>query len=192
MPTRKWIVRPPQTDPDAELVRGMAAGHERALATLYERHAGPVLGYLARRVRDRELAEELLHDVMLASWESAAAYRGEASVRTWLFAIAHNRALNALRGRPGPGTIVELSDASATADASERAEGAAEGIDLATAMERLPQQQQVALELVFVHGFTAAEVASVMSVAPGTVRSWLSRARAALRDGLSPSGGNDV
>jgi RNA polymerase sigma factor (sigma-70 family) len=108
MPTLTWTLRSTRTDPDAGLVQRMAAGDEQALVALYDRHASSLLAYLARRVRERQLAEELLDDVMLASWEAAAAYRGQASVRTWLFTIAHNKALNAVRREPRPGTIVAL------------------------------------------------------------------------------------
>jgi RNA polymerase sigma-70 factor, ECF subfamily len=189
MPTLVWNLRATRTDPDAELVRGMAAGDEQALLMLYERHASSILAYLAHRVRDRQLAEELLHDVMLAAWQASAAFRGESSVRTWLFTIAHNRAVNAFRRGPSAGGNVDLGTAGMIPDP---AAGAAEGVDLRAAIERLPAQQQAALDLVFFHGFSASEVATVMAVAPSTVRSWISRARAALRESLSPQGGSHV
>jgi hypothetical protein len=87
----------PTQDPDLMLIRAMAAGNTHALDSLYARYGPPVLSFLVARLGDRQLAEEILQDVMLAAWNSAATFRGESRVYTWLLVIARNRAMNAQR-----------------------------------------------------------------------------------------------
>src|SRR5258708_29048632 len=80
---------------DAQLVAAMAGGDRAALASLYERHAGILLGLAMRIVRDRREAEDLLHDVFLEAWRSAKDFdpkRGR--VRTWLAIRMRSRALD--------------------------------------------------------------------------------------------------
>ncbi|MBC7872120.1 MAG: sigma-70 family RNA polymerase sigma factor, partial [Chitinophagaceae bacterium] len=87
----------PFDDPDAALIRRMASGEVHALDELYTRFGPAVLSYLAARLYDRALAEEVLQDVMLAVWRSAASFRGESKVLTWMLTIARNRAINTMR-----------------------------------------------------------------------------------------------
>ena len=165
-----------RVDPDLTWIRRMAVGDTDALGELYARHGAGVLAYLMGRLDDRRLAEEVLQDVMLAAWEAAPGFRGESKVRTWLLTIAHHRALNARRRRRLP-----LADEAQATDGAGDWEGAAERADLRSALARLPAGQRTALELVFGHGLTMAEVAEVLGVAPGTVKSRLHRAKRALR-----------
>jgi RNA polymerase sigma-70 factor, ECF subfamily len=74
-------------DPDLRLVHAMAAGDTQALETLYARHGRSILAYLIGQLNDRQLAEEILQDVMLAAWRGAESFRGESKVRkphSWL------------------------------------------------------------------------------------------------------------
>ena len=80
---------------DAQLVAKMASGDRGALAALYERHSGVLLGLAMRIVRSRLEAEDLLHDVFLEAWRSAKDFdpkRGRA--RTWLAIRMRSRALD--------------------------------------------------------------------------------------------------
>src|SRR5690242_21826103 len=80
---------------DAALVAAMAAGDRGALAKLYDRHGGLLLGMALKIVRERREAEDLLHDVFLEAWRSAKDFdpkRGR--VRTWLAIRMRSRALD--------------------------------------------------------------------------------------------------
>src|SRR5437867_11435049 len=80
---------------DAALVARMASGDRGALAELYERHSGLLLGLAIRIVRERREAEDLLHDVLLEAWRHAKEFdpkRGR--VRTWLAIRMRSRALD--------------------------------------------------------------------------------------------------
>lgn len=172
-------------DPDLALVRAMAKRDPEALDALYARYGSGVLSYLLGRLGDRQLAEEVLQDVMLAAWRSASSFRGEAKVRTWLLTIAHNRAINARRKRRVE--TVELDPRLSDRRGAQGARGtSSEQIDLRQALSQLPPDHRSALELVFFHELSIAEAAAVLEVAPGTVKSRLFRAKALLRDRLGP------
>ncbi len=179
----------PQDDPDRELIQAVAAGDMRALDALYTRHGAHILAYLSGQLNDRQLAEEVLQDVMLAAWKGARNFRGESRVRTWLLAIARHRAINARRRRVLPST--ELNEQTSTPNGSTPSDIAERNADRAAvqnALRRLPDEQRETLELVFYHGLTGPEVADLLGIAVGTVKSRLHRAKAALRDLLQ----NDI
>ena len=69
----------------------MAGGEPAAVRELYARHGPALCSYLWSRLGSRRSAEEVVQDVMLAAWKAAPDFRGESTVRTWLFAIAHRR-----------------------------------------------------------------------------------------------------
>jgi len=177
----------PQPDTsDLTLLQAMAVGHAPALDELYTRYGPPVFGYLMARLGERQLAEEVLQDVMLAAWRSAAGFRGDSKVLTWLLTIAHNLAVNARRRRafalvPFDDALDSPSDDTGPLDRIVRQ---AEHLAVREMLSRLPDQQREVLVLVFYHQLSEAEVARVMGVAVGTVKSRLHRAKAALRNML--------
>lgn len=166
----------------ARLVRGVVAGDAGALEELYRRHSRELFVYIFGRLGDRQLAEETLQDVMLAVWRGAGRFRGESSVRTWLFAIAYRRAMSAARrlpAQPAPEWVVEglVSEAPGPVEwADERERVAA----VRLALRRLPEHQRSVIELIFLHGLSGPEAARVLGVPVGTVKSRQYRALKAL------------
>jgi RNA polymerase sigma factor (sigma-70 family) len=175
---------------DAALLRSVAAGDAGSLSRLYERHAGPLFGYLHRLAGDRMTAEEILQDTMLAVWRSAAAFEGRSKVSTWLFGVARRQAHNRLRRRSSPeavaGGLPDRPDHGAGPD--ELAIAAAGGTPVAAAIDRLPEHHRDVIALVFVAGLPLADVAAVLSIPVGTVKSRLHHARAAVAEALTAQG----
>ncbi|MEV6494123.1 sigma-70 family RNA polymerase sigma factor [Actinoplanes sp. NPDC051633] len=167
---------------DDDLLRSVAAGDAGALALLYERHAGAVFGYLLRLAGDRMVAEEILQDTMLAVWRSAGAFEGRAKVTTWLFGVARRQAHNRLRLRaaPLPAAADLLDRADQGAGPEELAIAAAGGTPVAAAIDLLPDHHREVIALVFVAGLPLADVAEVLAIPVGTVKSRLHHARAAV------------
>jgi len=164
-----------QTDPDLPLLRAMGSGDAAALAELYRLRGPALLAYLTARLGDRGLAEEVLQDVMLAAWQAAGRFRGQGRVMAWLLAIARTRAINAYHRQVRPhATQVALDEASAQESCEPFG---SHNVELSTGLRTLPAEQREALELVFYHGLSLKETAQVMSVAVGTVKSRLHRAR---------------
>lgn len=172
---------PTSPDPDLNLVRAMAQGDKSALETLYQHHAQAVLAYLLGMVTDREVAEEILQDVMLAAWRGAGGFRGESRVRTWLIAIARLKALTWLRRRKP--AKAELHENLAADDTGPllRVERRSEHDRVRAALRQLPHDQRETLELVFYHDMTGAEAARLLGVSPGTIKSRVHRAKNTLR-----------
>ncbi|MEP7291616.1 MAG: sigma-70 family RNA polymerase sigma factor [Chloroflexota bacterium] len=176
------------SDPDFALVEAMAGGEVAALNELYIRHGANILNYLTSLLRDREQAEEVLQDVMFAAWEHASGFRGESKVRTWLLTIARHRAINTQR-RAMP-VLTELDESASTADTTplEKVERKHQQQALQAAILQLPPFHQEILVLIFYHQLSGPEVAEVLGITVGTVKSRLHRAKEMLRRVLQSMG----
>jgi len=172
------------TDPHLALLHRIARQDEDALDELYRRVGPGLLGYLIGRLQDAHLAEEVLQDVLLAAWRSAPHFRGECRVLTWLLTIARSRAINAFHRQIVPAAHdvpIDGPDLDKISQTSSSVETASVYLDLRAAFQELPEEQRETLELVFYHGLSQEEVAQVLNIAPGTVKSRLHRAKDRLR-----------
>ncbi len=183
--TRGWMGE--RSDPDADLVERLAAGDRDALERLYARYGRPLFSYLVDLVGDRGLAEEIVQDTFVAAWRGGAAFEGRSSVSTWLFGIARRQARDRQRGvRPETMPLDELRDESEEPRPDAEVLAAADRADLVAALDRLPVHHREPLVLAFAHGLSGPEIASVLGIPEGTVKSRLHAARAALRAHLEP------
>lgn len=165
-----------------ELIERIAAGDHDALQELYESHRAPLLGYLRVLTSDFGLAEEILQDVLFAAWNGADRFSGESSARAWLYGIARRRARDAMRKRRIQ--FVDLASIEHVPAGDPEPDDVAlvnAGIEeLADAIDRLSTVHREALILTFVHGLSYQELADVVGVPVGTVKSRLSNAKRAL------------
>lgn len=170
-------------DDDLKLIQSMATGDVSALDQLYAKHGSAILGFLISRLSERQLAEEILQDVMMAAWKYADSFRAESSVRTWLLTIARNRAINARR-RATP-TLVSFGDTydppSLDTGPVERMERESDRTAVRHALDKLPDNHREILVLVFYQQLTGPEIAEVLDISVGTVKSRLHRAKESLR-----------
>ena len=185
-------VRPGESPEDAErhLVQRVALGDRLALDGLMARYQRTLFQYLLQLTPDRQVAEEILQDTFVAVWQSAASFAGRSSVRTWLIGVARRQAHNTLRRAQLPlADEQELADVPAAEGEPEaQAIAGAEREDLAAAIGRLPAIHREVLLLTFVQNLSYQEVAQVVGVPIGTVRSRLNNAKAALRRDLESQG----
>jgi RNA polymerase sigma factor (sigma-70 family) len=175
---------------DEVLLVRVAIGDAGALAALYRRHAARLLGFLRLYARDRMLAEEILQDTLLAVWRSAHRYAGRSGVRTWLFGIAWRQAHNRLRA--------ERSDQVPLDGIAERADPApgpaewaiarAQSKAIAEAVDALAPHHREVLALAFAATMPHQEIAEILGVPLGTVKSRLHHAHAALARALAERG----
>jgi len=171
---------------DPVLLRRTAEGDERAFERLYARHAQPLLAYAQRLLTERGPAEETLQDTFVAVWHGAGRFEGRSTVRTWLFGICRRQALKRLRGGPPPsapiGPDFEVASAAPAPEAVvlARADAAAVGAALAT----LSAGHREVLDLAFAADLSHGEIAEVLGVPVGTVKSRLFHARAILARAL--------
>jgi len=173
---RALTTDPARTRNDADLVARVAAGDERALAALYDRHA-PVLLGLARRVLGGTAdAEEVLQEVFVHAWSRAGSYDPRrSSVATWLALVARSRAIDRLRSRRSAERTVEAARLeSPPGHESPRAAGAVlaheRGARVAAALAELPPEQRQVIEMAYYGGLSQTEIAGATGIPLGTVK----------------------
>jgi RNA polymerase sigma-70 factor (ECF subfamily) len=178
------------------------AGDEHAFTTLVEPHRRELQLHCYRMLGSLQDAEDLVQETLLAAWRGLGGFEQRASLRAWLYRIATNRCLNALRERgrrpaveetlmaPPPTRYVEPSWLEPYPDTAlpDLAPGPAaryeqrEATQLAfvAGLQLLPERQRAALVLRDVLGFRTEEVAAILEVSPQSVKGALQRARATL------------
>jgi RNA polymerase sigma-70 factor (ECF subfamily) len=165
------------------LLARIARGDRQALADLYRHEGVALLHYLLQFTTDRGLAEELLQDTFVAVWKNAASFAGRSRARAWLFGIARRRACKRLRRRePSLAGLDGLEALPASEPEPEAALFARLDREaLLAAVERLSELHREVLLLAFVHELSYAEIAEILGVPLGTVKSRLNHAKRALR-----------
>jgi RNA polymerase sigma factor (sigma-70 family) len=175
----------------ADLVRAIAAERDRAaFVQVFEHFAPRVKGYLMRLGVDASVAEELMQDVMLTVWRRADTFDPRlASVGTWLFTIARNKRIDALRRGRRPEWSPD--DPALTPDPVDGADVAYDlvqsGARLRAAVDNLSDDQSKLLLMAYYQDKSHSEIAAETGVPLGTVKSRIRLALARLRDAMKDS-----
>jgi RNA polymerase sigma-70 factor (ECF subfamily) len=177
----------------------LARGDETALADLYRRWAKPLSNFLFGMCNDRTLAEDLLQEVFVRVWRAAPRYEPTAKFSTWLFHVARNHWLNEREKRMHRIKPISLErtgpDADAPPiDAPDRGASTPErdalsrelGAHIAGAVSRLPEKLRETWALAVPQGLPYPEVAEILGIPVGTVKSRMFQAVRLLRDDLAP------
>lgn len=164
---------------DRNLIQRVAARDRHAFETLYLRYAPRVFRYLSSQIRQRELAEEALDDVMMVVWETASRYNGTSQLSTWILGIAHFKALKA-RTRASTDNA-EFQESDHGGIATHTPEDAISGRELTDsireALNGLPAEQRAVVELAFYHDRSYAEIAEILKCPVNTVKTRMFHAR---------------
>ena len=176
---------PPATTPEERsLVERARGGDAEAFRELVERYQDRVYALARRMVGDREEAEEVAQDAFLRAWRALPRFRGEARFSTWLYRITHRRACDAAASLRSRGRRErDLETAGAIADPAPAA-GPSGGEALERLVASLPEAQRAAITLFYYQDRSLGEVARILDLPEGTVKTHLHRARAALRRAL--------
>ncbi|WP_373321650.1 RNA polymerase sigma factor SigM [Micromonospora okii] len=188
---------------DGDLLRAHVAGDRDAFTELFHRHRDRLWAVALRTLGDREDAADALQDALLSAHRAAARFRGDSAVTTWLHRIVVNACLDRIRRRQAHPTV-PLPDGTHGGDGGPSTGGAElaapvrdhdTALVVRQALAELPAEQRAALVLVDVQGYPVAEVARILGVAEGTVKSRCARGRARLavalghlRTGFVPPG----
>jgi RNA polymerase sigma factor (sigma-70 family) len=172
------------TQSDARLVELARQGHERAFEALVQRYRRPLLAYCRRVLLPEARAEDAVQQTLLQAWLALQRGTEVRDVRPWLYRIAHNTAVNALRRSSYD--YAELSEALSGADAPQ------EDLDRRIAVREalaglaaLPEQQREALMRTAVEGASHADAAAEMGLSETAVRGLVYRARNTMRTALT-------
>jgi RNA polymerase sigma-70 factor, ECF subfamily len=172
---------PPLGD-DGTAVAAMARGDTHGLAALYGRYAAIMLATARRILGDPRSAEDVVHDVFLEAWRQAVTYDPDrGTVRTWLLVRLRSRALDRCRAAVLRRTVAELPDTPAGDDSSELPDHHT----LRAVLAALPADQRTVLEHAYFAGLSASEIATLLQIPIGTVKSRLGAGLKKLRSALS-------
>jgi RNA polymerase sigma-70 factor (ECF subfamily) len=166
------------SDDLASLMRATALGDRAAFQTLYQRTSAKLYGICLRLLGSESEAQEVLQDVYVTVWRSAARYDdSKASPITWLAVIARNRSIDRLRQRRPDGE--ELDAAYEIADSRPLATAVIEQEEdsrrLANCLDQLEQRSRAMIRAAFLDGASYPELAEREAVPLGTMKSWIRR-----------------
>jgi len=188
---REALVTVSQESLENLLLKRVAKRDRAALAELYARFQRPLFSYLYHLLGQKEMAEDVLQEIMLIVWQRAHTFQGTAQAASWIFGIAHHQAFKALR-RDANTTFVGLAAAlHLSDDALEPEADVLRRItheEIASALACLTPEHREVLELAFFQDFACKEIAAIAGIPLGTVKSRLSYARRALKAALLRNG----
>ena len=170
-----------------DLVR-CAAGEREGLRAIFEAEGGRLVAVAQRILRRRELAEEAVQDAFVQIWAKAHQYDPErGSARGWIFALVRNRALNLLRDGSrqtvtDDGDIGRLAEDELTDEAISAWDNLASHSKLRQCLSGLDETKRHSILMAYVSGYSHGEIAGRLRVPLGTVKAWIRRGLASLRD----------
>ncbi|MEO6349225.1 MAG: sigma-70 family RNA polymerase sigma factor [Candidatus Limnocylindrales bacterium] len=173
---------------DNLIFQRVCTGDTAAVADLYDKYASSILGLAMRVTNDRGLAENVVQEAFVDVWRNASKFdASRGSARTWIMAIAHHRAVDAVRRRRRE--TVSLDADNGVADSvpavSDIWKEVSAGVDAAAvrrALAALPAIQRQAVELAYFSGLTQLEIAAATGAPHGTVKSRVRLGLARLRE----------
>ena len=175
----------PRGAPDGELVRRFLAGDAGAATELITRHERRVYAVCLRVLGNPDDAADAAQDALLAMIRKLDGFRGEAAFTTWLYRVAMNVCYDHLRRAKRRPVLRRDEDAPAPEPAlDDHADAVAGAHDVAAALEQVPEDFRVAIVLADVHDLPYDEIAKVLDLPVGTVKSRVHRGRIALAKAL--------
>ncbi len=190
---------------EASILQELRAGSEEAFASLIAQYHGPIYSLLARTIRNPSDAPDLTQEVFLKVFRGIRGFKGDSSLRTWIYRIAVHEASNQRRwfrrhterevaleteldgGEEGLSLLETLAaDGISPFDAAVQAELRAQ---VETALRDVPDAYRATVVLRDIEGFAYEEIAEILEIELGTVKSRLMRGRAHLKKRLAPLAG---
>jgi RNA polymerase sigma-70 factor, ECF subfamily len=164
---------------DAELVGAIARGDQHAMRQLYDRNSPRVYRFARRLGADHSAAEDLVSEVFLDVWRSASTFLGRSQVSTWLLAITRNKTLGMIRRRPLKALeqtlSVTMEDETDGPEVTFQKKQAAS--ILSGALRNMSGADREIIDLVYYHESSIDEVARILNIPKGTVKTRMFYAR---------------
>ncbi|MCX5442438.1 MULTISPECIES: sigma-70 family RNA polymerase sigma factor [unclassified Streptomyces] len=180
----------PAPEPDLQALMGRTAkGSHEAFAAVYDRVAGPVFGVVRSVLRDHAQSEEVAQEVLIEVWRSAARYRPDrGTAMNWVLTLAHRRAIDRVRSveasaaRERQAAILERTPE--FDEVTEQVEHRLEREQVRRCLRGLTELQRQSVTLAYYRGLTYREVAELLALPLGTVKTRLRDGLIRLRDCL--------
>jgi len=170
---------------DVELLQRIAKGDERAMQVFYEHYATAVYQFAYKTVINEADASEVLNEVMLEIWRKADTFAGRSKVKTWLLSITHNKAVDQVRRKSRHDMTDEfdndIGDMDLTTSDGSSLENACVGAEnsqhVKQCMTELKDGHRQVVYLTFFQGLSYPDIASILSVPAGTVKTRMMHAK---------------
>jgi len=176
---------------DIELVVASKAGNQDAFAQLVQRHQRRVFNLVFRMLQQYEEANEVTQETFLAAWQGLSSFRGDARFSTWLYRIAYNCSLKQLEQRKRDTALqvaVQAEQSLQQESCDERAEAEMEAHErqalVREHLSMLPAKYRIVLVLRHLQELTYEEMAEILTMPIGTIKTHLFRARNLLKERL--------
>jgi len=154
-----------------------ARGDQRALRQLYEQDSSRLLGVALRIARDKALAEDIVHDAFIKIWRGAGSFDpGRGSARGWVHSVTRHLALNAVRNHYREVPLGEEHEQVANIELDGHSG------QIYTCLEQLDPARRTCILHAYVDGYSHSEIAQKTGTPLGTVKAWIKRSLAALRE----------
>lgn len=177
-----------EKDPLGTLLNRAGRGDQSAFAELYDSLAPLLYGVVLKVVRDPSQSEEVTQEAFIELWRLAPRYDdSRGSVRAWATTLAHRRAIDRVRSEQSGRDRVERESQKRpiqTSDVAEQVVANIDGTRVRKALERLTEIQRQAVELAYFGGHSYREVALLLNVAEGTIKTRIRDGMIRLRDEL--------
>lgn len=176
-------------DPDAALMLAFQKGDEGSFERLLDKYQRPIVNFIYKIVNNRAEAEELAQDVFLRIYRARHQYEPRARFSAWIYRIATNTSLKALRQRRIVQSLPQESQPEwqmrdRQPDAERRLVAAERDAMVRTAIGRLPEKQRIAIVLRRYEGLSYKEIADVMRCTEAAVKTYIHRGKLGVRDHL--------
>ena len=165
---------------DLACLERIAAGDGAAAGELFDRYAEGLYGFLERRIGPQD-AEDLLHEVFVRALRGASSFRGDSSARTWLYGIARHVVLERYRQAARAPGLLSREPSAPWSGPESIALHVEEHRELITALQSLPDEQAIVLELHHIDGLTHDEISSRLGISALASRKRLERGSRAPR-----------
>ena len=176
---------------DTHLVTASQQGDQDAFASLMQRHQRRVFNLVLRMLQDYEEASEITQEAFLAAWMGLPSFRGEARFATWLYRIAYNCALKQLERRKRERYLRAAIEAEQILEEMNKQKQAEDILELRARQAimreqflQLPTKYRIVLTLRHLHEMTYEEMADILTLPIGTIKTHLFRARHLLKERL--------
>lgn len=166
---------------ETQLIRLTAIGDRQAFESLYLMYHRRLARFLTRITHRYDVAEEVINDTFWIVWCKAPQFRGDSRVSTWIMGIAYRRALKSLRKLRATVPVQDspADDGALATDAADRTGELHEWLE--RALEQLPHEQRLVIELTYYLGHSCEEAATIMECPVNTVKTRMFHARRRLR-----------
>lgn len=169
---------------DGELISRVGSGDRNAFEVLYRRYARPVFGLALRRLGDRGRAEDAVQETFASVWRAAGSYRPERGPGApWLYAVARNAIVDNGRARREP-PVDGVEERAGDETPADQAEAGWVAWRVHRSLAELPENERVVIELAYWRGRSQSEIAELLGIPLGTVKTRTRTGLARLADML--------